>query len=394
MKIIYYCQHIWGVGHVFRSLEICKALAAHDIIMVTGGAEIDTPLPAHVRVLRLPGMMTDRNYSGLFPTDKGRTLEAVKAERRELLFELFETEAPDVFAVELYPFGRKAFGFELDPVLDGIRSGRLHRSRVACSLRDILVEKKDPVAYEKRVVDCLNRWFDILLVHADPQLIRLDRTFTRLGDIAIPVVYTGFITPKPPVGVRGRIRSGLGIGEDEVLIVASAGGGQAGIVLLEPLLECFPNVNADRPAVLYVFTGPYMPDDEFALLRERAGRHIKVARFTPDFLPLLAAADLSISMGGYNTSMNLLATHVPALVWPYPGDREQGLRADRLASIGAVTVLMEKDLQPERLAVLISDRIKGPEPTSHAIDLNGAVHTARYLEQFADPNPGGRSRLR
>ena len=45
MKIILYCQHIWGVGHYFRSLEICKALIGHDILMVTGGAEVDTPLP-------------------------------------------------------------------------------------------------------------------------------------------------------------------------------------------------------------------------------------------------------------------------------------------------------------------------------------------------------------
>ena len=380
MKIIYYCQHIWGVGHFFRSLEICKALAAHEIIMVTGGPEIDTPVPAHVRVVRLPGLMTDRNYSGLFPTDKSRTLEAVKAERQKLLYQLIEREAPEVFVVELYPFGRKAFGFELDPVLEGIRSGRLHRSRVACSLRDILVEKKDPAAYERRVVGILNRWFDVLLVHADPKLVRLDCTFSRLADIAIPVVYTGFITPKPPPGIRGQIRSGIGVDENAFLIIASAGGGQAGIVLLEPLVECFPKLNADRPAVLHVFTGPYMPDDEFAWLLARAERHLQIERFTPDFLSLLATADLSISMGGYNTSMNLLATRTPALIWPYPGDREQGLRADRLAQIGAVTVLKEKDLRKERLVEIIRGRILNPAAASHSIDLEGAINTARHIE--------------
>ncbi len=388
MKIIYYCQHIWGVGHFFRSLEICKALAAHEIIMVTGGPEIDTPVPANVRVVRLPGLMTDRNYSGLFPTDKSRTLEAVKAERQKLLFQLIEREAPEVFVVELYPFGRKAFGFELDPVLEGIRSGRLHRSRVACSLRDILVEKNDPVAYERRVVGILNRWFDVLLVHADPKLVRLDCTFSRLADIAIPVVYTGFITPKPPPGIRGQIRSGIGVDEDAFLIIASAGGGQAGIVLLEPLVECFPELNADRPAFLHVFTGPYMPDDEFARLLARADRHLKIERFTSDFLSLLATADLSISMGGYNTSMNLLATRTPALVWPYPGDREQGLRADRLAQIGAVTVLKEKDLQPERLLEVIRGRILNPAAASHSIDLEGAITTARHIEVATTADSG------
>jgi predicted glycosyltransferase len=380
MKIIHYCQHIWGVGHYFRSLEICKALKAHDILMVTGGAEVDTPLPPHVRSLRLPALMTDRNYTGLFPTEKGQTLEAVKSERRRLLFELFEREAPDAFFVELYPFGRRAFRFELDPVLDGIRSGTLHRSLVVCSLRDILVEKKDPGVYEKRVVDILSRRFDALLVHADPALITLDRTFSRLVDLSIPVVYTGFITPKPSAAARRRLRSRLHISDDTTLLVASAGGGQAGIVLLQPLLESLAYLESDRPLVLHVFTGPYMPTDEFELLQGWANSRVKVERFTTDFLSFLAAADLSISMGGYNTCMNILASKVKALVWPYPGDREQGLRANRMEEIGAISVLHEKDLQPRRLAAIIRNRMIAAEPVAHSINLDGAARTAGWLQ--------------
>ncbi len=380
MKIILYCQHIWGVGHYFRSLEICKALKGHDILMVTGGAEVDTPLPVYVRTFRLPALMTDRNYSGLFPTEKGKTLEAVKSERRRLLFELFEREAPDAFIIELYPFGRRAFRFELDPVLDGIHNGELYRSLVACSLRDILVETKDPAVYDNRVVDILNRRFDALLVHADPALITLDRTFSRLVDLSIPVVYTGFITPKPIAAARHRLRSRLGIDEDTTLLVASAGGGQAGIVLLQPLLESLAYLESDRPLVLHVFTGPYMPTDEFELLQGQANSRVRVERFTPDFLSFLAAADLSISMGGYNTCMNILACRVTALVWPYPGDREQGLRAKQMAAIGAISVLQEKDLQPERLAAVIRSRMTAAKPVAHSIDLDGAARTAGWLQ--------------
>ncbi len=380
MKIILYCQHIWGVGHYFRSLEICKALKEHDIILVTGGAEVDAPLPAHVRAFRLPALMTDRHYTGLFPTEKGQTLEKVKSERRRLLSELFEREAPDAFIVELYPFGRRAFRFELDPVLDDIRSGKLCRSLVACSLRDILVEKKDPGVYEKRVVDILNRRFDALLVHADPALITLDRTFSRLADLSIPVVYTGFITPKPITGARRRLRSRLCIDKDTTLLVASAGGGQAGIVLMQPLLDSLAYLESDRPLVLHVFTGPYMPADEFELLQGRANSRVKVERFTPDFLSFLAAADLSISMGGYNTCMNILASRVAALVWPYPGDREQGLRAKQMEEIGAITVLKAKDLQPRRLAAIIQSSMIAAKPLAHSIDLDGAARTANWLQ--------------
>ncbi|MFZ0612656.1 MAG: glycosyltransferase [Desulfobacterales bacterium] len=381
MKLILYCQHIWGVGHYFRSLEICRALVGDDILMVTGGADVDARLPDHVRTVRLPGLMTDRHYSGLFPTEKGQTLAAVKAERRRLLFELIEREAPDAFVVELYPFGRRAFSFELEPVLEAIRTGRLHRSLVACSLRDILVEKKDPAVYEKRVVASLNNWFDALLVHADPALISLDRTFSRLADLSLPVVYTGFITSRPVAGARSRIRARLNIGADTFLMVASAGGGQAGIVLLQPLLESLAHLDSKRPLRLCVFTGPYMPPDEFELLRGLAGRRVIVERFTPEFMSFLAAADLSISMGGYNTCMNILASRVPALVWPYPGDREQGLRARRLKKLGAMTVLREKDLLPARLAAVIRRHIDGAKAVAAPVDLEGAACTAKWLRQ-------------
>lgn len=379
MRIIYYCQHIWGVGHFFRTLEICRALEGHEIILVTGGPEVTVELPAHVRSFRMPGLMTDRNYDGLFPTDTNRTLEDVRQERKKMFYSLFEKERPDALIIELYPFGRKAFGFELNPVLKDIRSGRLKCSAVFCSLRDILVEKSDQAAYEARVVDVLNRYFDALLIHADPKLVTLDRTFSRVGDLVIPVVYTGYIAPKPPPDSGRLLRKQLNIDDRALFVVASAGGGKAGIVLLEPLLESFAYLNLGRDIHLHVFTGPFMPEDEFTSLAHQSNANIKVRRFTSRFLSYLTAADLSVSMGGYNTSMNILTTGVPALIWPYPGDHEQGLRAARLADIGAAGVIRAKDLQPAQLAELMQSRLVTSTCGHYQVDLEGAVHTAEWL---------------
>lgn len=379
MKIVYYCQHIWGIGHYFRTLEICRALAAFDVVLVTGGPEVPVELPDHVRSCRLPGLMTDRNYDGLFPTDPGRTLEEVRRERKKQLSALFEAEQPDGFIIELYPFGRKAFRFELDPILEEIRSGLYKSTRVICSLRDILVEKDDPVSYESRVVNALNRYFDALLIHADPGLVRLDRTFSRVGDIKIPVVYTGYITPQPPPDSRSKLRHQLGIAPDTHLIVASAGGGKAGIVLLEPLLASFEHLTLEQNVCMHVFTGPFMPEDEFERLAGQSNTRVKVKRFTSRFLPYLSAADLSVSMGGYNTCMNLLATGVRALIWPYPGDHEQVLRAERLADLGAAGVIKASDLRPERLARLMRQRLETSDRNPTRIDLDGAANTSRWL---------------
>ena len=384
MKIIYYCQHIWGVGHFFRTLEICRALSGHEVILVTGGPEVDVDLPVHVQSFRLPGLMTDRNYDGLFPTDSERSLQQVRQERKQKLYSLIEAEQPDGFIIELYPFGRKAFRFELDPVLKAIRTGVLNSTKVICSLRDILVEKDDPVAYESRVVDTLNRYFDALLIHADPNLVTLDRTFSRIGDIKIPVVYTGYITPGPPNESRSELREQLEIDPDAELIVASAGGGKAGIVLLEPLIKCLSQLNHRHKLSACVFSGPFMPEPEFELLLRQSNAHVNVRRFSSRYLSYLSAADLSVSMGGYNTCMNILATGVPALIWPYPGDHEQVLRATKLSELHAVGVIKASDLQPDRLAGLIQQQLETPGRPKHRIDLLGAANTSRWLSAYLD----------
>lgn len=384
MKIVHYCQHVLGIGHFFRSLEICKALKGHEVYLVTGGPRIDTPLPPHVREVKLPGLMMDRDFKNLFTTDDDRSVDQVKKERRQLLLQLFEEGTPGLFIVELYPFGRKAFRFELDPILQGIRNKELPRSRVVCSLRDILVEKEEFLLYEKRVVSVLNSYFDALLVHADSSVIKLDETFSSTGDIAIPIVYTGFVTPKPVPHARIRFRQQLGIGERELLVVASAGGGKVGFPLLHAVMQAVQFVEIRDSLHLHVFAGPFMSEEEFERLKSLSSKRMQVFRFTPDFLSYLAAADLSVSMTGYNTCMNILAAQVPALVWPFSQNREQRLRAERLSRLGTLEAIDDDDLEPTHLATIMGRTLSRRSRAPATIDLEGAANTARWLERWMD----------
>ena len=338
MKIIQYCQHVLGVGHLFRSLEISRALSEHQVILVTGGPPVETDLPEHVREFRLPDLQMNHEFQGLYSTEKNLTVDQVKEARQKRLLALFETEKPDLFLVELYPFGRKAFRFELDPVLKAIREKSPISCGVFSSVRDILVEKDDHGKHEARVVKTLNRYFDRVLVHADSDLVEISETFGPFDEISIPVEYTGYIAPKPPAAARRKIREQLGLGDREVFIVASAGGGNVGGPLLKSVLQAFGRIKSGS-CRLQVFTGPFLDSRDFDDLKKAASAGAVVERFTPDFISYLAAADLSISMGGYNTTMNILTTGVPALLWPFSQNREQLLRARRLAERELLTVI-------------------------------------------------------
>ena len=380
MKIIVYCQHVLGIGHLFRSLEICKALSDHKVILVSGGPQIATGLADHVREVHLPDLQMNREFKGLFSTQKNATLDQVKEERQKRLFALLEEEKPDVFLIELYPFGRKTFRFEIDPVLQAVDDKRLSCGSVVCSVRDILVEKEDRDKHESRVVKTLNRYFNAVLVHADPNLVRISETFDQFDQIAIPVAYTGYITPKPSPGAGKRVRKELKIGEEDILIIASAGGGNVGAPILKAVIRAFGRLDVKRRCHLEVFTGPFLDQKEFDRLKKSAESNVQVTRFARDFLSYLAAADLSVSMGGYNTTMNLLASGAPALVWPFGQNREQRLRAGRLADLGALRVLEDEDLRPERLAILMDQWISRSPRPSVDIDLNGAANTAEWIE--------------
>jgi predicted glycosyltransferase len=109
-----------------------------------------------------------------------------------------------------------------------------------------------------------------------------------------------------------------------------------------------------------------------------------VARFDPDFPAVLRAADLSVSLAGYNTVMAVLAAGTRALVRPFDQNREQRLRAGRLGRMGLLGLLESFDLEPDRLLVRMARLLDAPPPSRTAVRLDGAAETARLLRRITE----------
>jgi predicted glycosyltransferase len=385
MKIIFYCQYSWGMGHLVRSLEFARALSDHDVTLMVGGQEVDMDLPSHVRLLRLPVLYMDEKFTRLIPGTPGLSVDQIRHERKKTIYSLMEKHQPDLFIVELYPFGRSMFGFELEPLLADIREGRLGQVRAVCSLRDILVEKKDPCVYEERVIQKLNRHFDALLVHSDPEILRLEETFSRVADINIPVVYTGFITQQTDAANGRRLRRELALSSAQKLVVASAGGGRSGYRLLTSVIDACELLRDRLPIRLEVFAGPFLEKEKFKNLTARTSAGFRIRRYTKRFLDYLYAADLSVSLAGYNTCMNLLVTRVPALVYPYARQQEQPLRANKIKTLLPMKMLNSADIQPVPLSNHMDQLLHHPGiKDAPSVDLDGAAMAARFLGRWID----------
>ena len=380
MKIAYYCQHVLGVGHLHRSLEICRELAKQDqVTMITGGAPHNFR-EDNISFHQLPGLVMDGDFKNLSPCDDSCSLLQTQKVRLERLQAFLSHFRPDVFLVELYPFGRKSFRFELDPILEAIRQGQFGRCRVFSSVRDILVERHDRQKFEKRVVTTLNTFFDGVLIHGDEEFIPLEKTFTRLADITIPKAYTGYITPRHEPTDRANFREEMNIAPDTELIVASIGGGAVGSELLFALVAALKLIGDER-VKLQIFTGPYTDEDVFAKLAATADNRVSVHRFTTDFPRWLAAADVSVSMAGYNTTMNILAAGCPALFYPFRQNQEQQMRVRELAKIVPVKVLEEAELQPEVLVKHLEYQL-GQIRFHSPLRLDGATRTAVQVRRW------------
>jgi predicted glycosyltransferase len=380
MRIVFYCQHVLGVGHVFRSLEIIKGLKDHEVIMVTGGAEVDFDPPANMTQIQLPGLMMTPDFKNFIPLEEGVTdVEDVLTRRLKQFKTIMKKYRPDVFMVELFPFGRKKFRFELLPILEAVNFGTWGPCKAVCSVRDILVEKDDMQRQVHRVHAMLNPNFQAVLVHSDPKLVALDETFPGVDGIVPEVHYTGYVARKPKPGAGAALREELGLG-DTPLVVQSVGGGHIGSNLLRSTLAASPLVSKTHPHKLMVFTGPYATDEDFAEYQAMAEGYdwITVRRFTKRFPDYLDAADLSISLGGYNTTMNLLATGTYGLMYPFLQNREQHMRTERLEKLGIVKMILDDDLAPEIMAENITAGLDRT-PTPHGLDLNGGENSGRIL---------------
>jgi predicted glycosyltransferase len=392
-KLLFYCQHILGIGHLIRSMEIVRGLLADfEICFVNGGRVVeDFPIPTGVQVVNLPAIATDTEFQALRAIDPHQDLEAVFDLRTSMLLELVDSFEPDLLVIELFPFGRRRFSTELIP---WIERAKARGAKIVCSLRDIVVTKQDQTRHEDKICRLINQYFDLLLIHGDPTFQPLELSFSRVRDLNCPVFYTGYVVQKSTEAEAEWLladRDGQRpVGDHRPLILTSVGGGRFGHELLFCVVEAARYLE-HLPHQILVFAGPFCPSEVFTALEAKAAQrpNVTLQRYTPNLLAHMHQADLSISMAGYNTTMNVLTSGLRAMVLPFTGndDQEQTLRAERLEELGIVRVIRPDDLHPERFAQRVVDCLQR-EPVARSFDFQGVEKTAVYLRDLADSKVG------
>jgi predicted glycosyltransferase len=368
-RLLFYVQHLLGIGHLVRGTRIARALArgGFDVDLVLGGLPVAGLDVGEARVVALPPVRVGAGFSRLLDENGEPFGEAAQSDRRDRLLAHLAATSPQVVLIEAFPFGRRQMDFELLPLLDRIEAQAM-RPLVAVSIRDILQRGRKPER-ERQTVEIVEHYVDLVLVHGDARLARLEETFSLAHRFAARTVYTGMVGPEP----------GGEPAAAEHDVIVSAGGGAVGEGLIRAALAARPRTSL-RDARWLIVTGPNLPAAAESTLLQESGPGVDLVRFAADLPRRLHVASLSISQAGYNTVADLLAARCRSVLVPFAqgGETEQTDRAERLQARGLAAMIEEANLDADALASAIERAFALPKPETD-IDLDGANATAAIL---------------
>jgi len=171
------------------------------------------------------------------------------------------------------------------------------------------------------------------------------------------------------------------------LVVVTTGGGGDGYAVMHTFLSMLESENRPLPFKSVLITGPFMPRKEVDEITERAKMlGVRTWEFYKRMEEILAAADLVVSMGGYNTLCEILTQGTTCLIIPRETPRkEQLIRAQVFQGKNIVDYIPWKSFSPQILRRKIFEILERPEPYQEAIcrfQLTGLDIISQRLQAF------------
>jgi predicted glycosyltransferase len=378
-KVLLYSHDTFGLGNIRRTLLLSESLGeaypSASLLIVTGSPMIHAfRIPPRTDYIKLPCLTrpdSDRYEPAYLAARQGEVsqIRAGVLERAILGF------APDLMIVDKRAAG---IGGELIEPLRALRRSRA-QTKIVLGIRDILDTPERTRLSLRRAHDMktIARYYDEVWIYGERSVFDAVAEYGFPPEVARKTRYCGYLK-------RPTRRAERRDGPPRVLV--TTGGGEDGTDLIETYLEgliALPRSVALRTSVIF---GPQMPAGSRARLLDRFGSLADATfhDFDADLAPRYAAADVVVSMAGYNTVCELLSCAVRAVLVPRCRPvGEQLLRARLLASRGLFDVVEPDDLRPDHLMSVVLRRLEQP-PCPVALDLDGLPRVQRRVGALLD----------
>jgi len=383
-----YSHDTYGLGHLRRNLALAHTLVTRApgtrVVLCTGSRVAgEWPLPENVSLVPLPAAV--KTGAEEYRPVGERSMSGLVAQRAGLICSTLLRVRPDVFLVDHAPLGMKG---ELGLTLRMARE-KLPATRVVLGLRDII---DDPAVVRETwgaqgVYQVLDELYDQVLVYGCRELFDVPELYGFHPRLSEKTEFVGYVA-------KDRSMESEACGEEpwsrarrrddrRILVLGGGGGDAAG--LFHQFLDAWPALQRVAGAHALLLTGPLMDPAVLSGIEARVARlrRVEVIRFSKTVLSLIAAADMVVSMGGYNTVIEAVTARKPVLVCPRVEPRvEQLLRAQALARLRLVRLhrIDQGDAGTMADAVLQTWAARTPSRRAwRRIDLGGADRVADQL---------------
>jgi predicted glycosyltransferase len=382
-RIACYSHDTVGLGHTRRNIAVAASMInswpGADAMMITGNPEATSLwLPPRTDVVTLPTVTKDTagNYRS---RTLNASLDSVVRMRSALIEAAVTSFAPDLLIVDKVPLGVAG---ELLPALRRLRDE--YDTKIVLGLREILDDPVSAVAEWNRsgATAAIEEFYDAVWIYGDQRVYDPIVEYGLPASVAGRCVFTGYLAADrfvdagetPPVPDPFT----------KPYVLCTVGGGQDGAELAQTFART--PLPADHDGV--VVCGPFMAAADREVVHELAAGtpRMTVLDFVPDLHRLIAGAAAVVSMAGYNSVCEVLATDRPALLVPRTEPRtEQLLRALRLLELGAADLLRQDLLDVERLSAWTTAAVTGSRSHADAraaLDIQGLRRLPAIAERL------------
>jgi predicted glycosyltransferase len=386
--VMTYSHDGFGLGHLRRNTTIASRLVSQvpksSVLMLIGcPAGAVFKLPTGVDFIKLPSII--KQDTGVWRPLRLRIgLEKTKALRITTIQQVAHVFHPHLLLVDHVPTG--VWG-ELVSLLEMLKQSS-DPPLIVLGLRNIL----DRPEVTRALWECegaykaIREYYDEILIYGCRDVFDTSSEYGLEREFAPRVRYCGYVCTEEPYKSKEEMRRELEI--EHPLIVVTGGGGADAYPMMLTCIKALKLLGAHAGVEAILITGPLMDHEQRERLREHAktqkGR-VRVLTQVEDALSYLNAADLVVTMAGYNTMCQVLQLRRRALVVPRSGpSAEQQMRARLFADRGLVDVAFREELLPRKLAAKLMENLQRKDdlPYDPAINTNGGKNAAARLSEL------------
>jgi predicted glycosyltransferase len=359
-----YSHDTYGLGHIRRTMAIARHLKSENVnILILTGSPIAGrfSFPEQIDFVRIPGMIKKTNDEYLPLSIKINPRHALDI-RKNIITTTAKAFKPHLFIVDKEPLGLKK---EILPTLKWLQR-YMPQTKTILGLRDIMddaaVVQKD--WSKKGVYEAMQRLYSEIWVYGNQEFYDPVSAYNIPESICSKIHFTGYI-PRKVMGRRAakELRREHRIGADDKLVVVTTGGGGDGFAVMDTYLKMLTTFQGKIPFNSILVTGPFMPKQQRRDIYRRGKRlGIKFHQFYRPMGKMLAAADLVVSMGGYNTVCEILSQKTLSLLIPRETPRlEQLLRAQVFRRQHLLDYIPWKSFTPDLMRQKVLELLEAPE---------------------------------